>query len=413
MSTTQQHSEQEQNGQQGPQILDGRATAAAIKEELREQVAELRARGIVPGLGTVLVGDDPASHSYVKGKHRDCAEVGLASIRRDLPGDITQEELEAVIDELNADPACTGYIVQLPLPQHIDTNAILERIDPAKDADGLHPMNLGRLVLDVYGQGDAPLPCTPAGIVELIRRHGLDVKGKDVAVLGRGITVGRPLGLLLSRRDVNATVTLAHTGTRDLDEVLAAADIIVAAIGVGLSGLIARPLFSVASTYLVVSALVIGTIIVFALGGLAVRSEATTYSRPYDSNGNVDCESWDSYTYEAPRFDLVWWALAANPFVVLADATPTEFNTSGYPVDLYGQIKFGVRSAQLSPLEQRWDDCDPESGSQTAEQVIDETVPSWFVGLGVQVVLAGALFAGAWARTRTPARRLPPGTRIA
>lgn len=232
MSTTQQHSEQEQNGQQGPQILDGRATAAAIKEELREQVAELRARGIVPGLGTVLVGDDPASHSYVKGKHRDCAEVGLASIRRDLPGDITQEELEAVIDELNADPACTGYIVQLPLPQHIDTNAILERIDPAKDADGLHPMNLGRLVLDVYGQGDAPLPCTPAGIVELIRRHGLDVKGKDVAVLGRGITVGRPLGLLLSRRDVNATVTLAHTGTRDLDEALAAADIIVAAIGV-------------------------------------------------------------------------------------------------------------------------------------------------------------------------------------
>ncbi|MCZ0710257.1 ABC transporter permease [Microbacterium paraoxydans] len=195
--------------------------------------------------------------------------------------------------------------------------------------------------------------------------------------------------------------------------VLAAEIIIVAAIGVGLSGLIARPLFSVASTYLVVSALVIGTIIVFALGGLAVRSEATTYSRPYDSNGNVDCESWDSYTYEAPRFDLVWWALAANPFVVLADATPTEFNTSGYPVDLYGQIKFGVRSAQLSPLEQRWDDCDPESGSHTAEQVIDETVPSWFVGLGVQVVLAGALFAGAWARTRTPARRLPPGTRIA
>ncbi|WP_249520981.1 ABC transporter permease [Microbacterium sp. ER1] len=195
--------------------------------------------------------------------------------------------------------------------------------------------------------------------------------------------------------------------------ILAVEIVIVAAIGVGLSGLIARPLFSVASTYLVVSALVIGTIIVFALGGLAVRSEATSYSRPYDSNGNVDCESWESYTYEAPRFDLVWWALAANPFVVLADATPTEFSKDGYPVDLYGQIKWGVRSAQLSPLEQRWDDCDPESGSQTAEEVIDETVPSWFVGLGVQVVLAGALFAGAWGRTRTPARRLPPGTRIA
>ncbi|WP_149084640.1 MULTISPECIES: ABC transporter permease [Microbacterium] len=195
--------------------------------------------------------------------------------------------------------------------------------------------------------------------------------------------------------------------------ILAAEIVIVAAIGVGLSGLIARPLFSVASTYLVVSALVIGTLIVFALGGMAVRSEATTYTRPYDGNGNVDCESWETYTYEVPRFDLVWWALAANPFVVLADATPTEFNTAGYPIDLYGQIKFGVRSAQLSPLEQRWDDCDLESTSRTAEQVIDETVPSWFVGLGVQVVLAGALFAGAWARTRTPARRLPPGTRIA
>ena len=195
--------------------------------------------------------------------------------------------------------------------------------------------------------------------------------------------------------------------------ILAAEIVIVAAIGVGLSGLIARPLFSVATTYLVVSALVIGTLIVFALGGMAVRSEATTYSRPYDSNGNVDCESWDSYTYQAPRFDLVWWALAANPFVVLADATPTEFSDAGYPLDLYGQIKFGVRSAQLSPLEQRWDDCDPDSTSRTAEQVIDETVPSWFVGLGVQVLLAGSLFAGAWARTRTPARQLPPGTRIA
>jgi ABC-type transport system involved in multi-copper enzyme maturation permease subunit len=189
--------------------------------------------------------------------------------------------------------------------------------------------------------------------------------------------------------------------------------IIVAAIGVGLSGLIARPLFSVATTYLVVAGLVIGTLIAFTLGGLAVRSEATTYSRPYDSAGNVDCESWDSYTYEAPRFDLVWWALAANPFVVLADATPTEFSRDGNPVDLFGQIKLGVRTAQLSPLEQRWDDCDLEGSYPTARETIDSTVPSWFVGLGVQVVLAGALFAGAWARTRTPARRLPPGTRIA
>jgi hypothetical protein len=195
--------------------------------------------------------------------------------------------------------------------------------------------------------------------------------------------------------------------------VLAAEIIVVAAIGVGLSGLIARPLFSVATTYLVVSAFVIGTLIVFALGGMAVRSEATSYSRPYDGNGNVDCESWDSYTYEVPRFDLVWWALAANPFVVLADATPTEFSADGYPVDLFGQIKYGVRTAQLSPLEQRWDECDPEMSGRTAETVINETVPSWFVGLGVQVVVAGSLFAGAWARTRTPAKRLPPGTRIA
>ena len=217
---------------QGPQRLDGTATAGAIKGELTERVARLKERGIVPGLATVLVGDDPASHSYVGGKHRDCAEVGIASIRRELPETVSQEELEAVIDELNADPACTGYIVQLPLPGHIDTQAILERIDPDKDADGLHPTNLGRLVLDVYGEGDAPLPCTPHGIVELLRRHHIDLVGKDVVVLGRGITVGRPLGLLLSRRDVNATVTLAHTGTRDLDAVLSRADVVVAAIGV-------------------------------------------------------------------------------------------------------------------------------------------------------------------------------------
>lgn len=195
--------------------------------------------------------------------------------------------------------------------------------------------------------------------------------------------------------------------------VLAVEIVIVAAIGVGLSGLIARPLFSVASTYLVVSAFVIGTLILFGLGGMAVRSEATSYSRPYDALGNVDCENWDVQTYDVPRFDLVWWALAANPFVVLADATPTEFSADGYPVDLFGQIKYGVRSAQQSPLEQRWDECDPASLSPDAEDVIESTVPSWFIGLGVQVIVAGSLFAGAWARTRTPARRLPPGTRIA
>lgn len=221
-----------QRPQDQPQILDGKATAQTIKAELAQRVSALRSQGITPGLGTVLVGEDPASRSYVAGKHRDCEEVGLASIRRELPAETTQEELEAVIDELNEDPACTGYIVQLPLPGHLDTQRILERIDPAKDADGLHPMNLGRLVLNVYGQSEAPLPCTPNGIIELLRRHRIDLVGKNVVVLGRGITVGRPLGLLLSRRDVNATVTLAHTGTQNLDAVLAAADVIVAAIGV-------------------------------------------------------------------------------------------------------------------------------------------------------------------------------------
>ncbi|MFJ6534201.1 ABC transporter permease [Microbacterium sp. NPDC091662] len=196
--------------------------------------------------------------------------------------------------------------------------------------------------------------------------------------------------------------------------VLAAEIIIVAAIGVGLSGLIARPLFSVATTYLVVAALVFGTLIAFGLGGMAVRSEATVYSRPYDMNGDPDCDRWEvNSTREVPRFDLVWWTLAANPFVVLADATPTEYATGGYPADLFGQIKYGLRSAQLSPLEQRWDECDPGGDYRTPREVIDSTVPSWFVGLGVQVVIAGSLFAGAWARTRTPARRLPPGTRIA
>ncbi len=212
-------------------VLDGKATAAAIKDELAVRVRALAARGVQPGLGTVLVGDDPASKSYVAGKHRDCAQVGIRSIRRDLPETITQEELEAVIDELNADDETTGYIVQLPLPKHIDTNRILERIDPDKDADGLHPTNLGRLVLNVGAPMASPLPCTPNGIIELLRRHGIDLAGRNVLVVGRGVTVGRPLGLLLTRKAVNATVTLAHTGTTDLEDHLGRADVVVAAAG--------------------------------------------------------------------------------------------------------------------------------------------------------------------------------------
>lgn len=214
-----------------PQILDGKATAAEIKKELAERVEALKAKGVTAGLGTVLVGDDPASHSYVGGKHRDCAEIGIASIRKDLPEDITQEELEKEIEDLNNNPECTGYIVQLPLPKHIDTNRILEKIDPDKDADGLHPTNLGRLVLNVGDELDSPLPCTPNGVIELVERHGLSWKGKKVAVLGRGITVGRPLGLLLTRKGINATPTLVHTGTEDVDGALRDADIIVAAVG--------------------------------------------------------------------------------------------------------------------------------------------------------------------------------------
>lgn len=213
-------------------ILDGTATAKAIKAELTVRVAELRERGVVPGLGTVLVGSDPGSQWYVAGKHKDCAEVGIESIRRDLPEDVTQDELFAVIDELNADPACTGYIVQLPLPKHIDTDAVLERIDPAKDADGLHPTNLGRLVLRVDQPIDTPLPCTPRGVIELVERHGISWQGKDVVVVGRGVTVGRAIGSLLTRREFNATVTLTHTGTVDLDAHLRRADVIVAAAGV-------------------------------------------------------------------------------------------------------------------------------------------------------------------------------------
>lgn len=214
------------------QILDGKRAATDIKAELALRVHELRSQGVVPGLGTVLVGDDPASHSYVGGKHRDCAEVGIASIRRDLSADITQGELEAVLDDLNEDPAVSGYIVQLPLPPHIDQNAILERIRPDKDADGLHPINLGKLVLNVNGPLTSPLPCTPYGIVELLNRNGISLAGKEVLVLGRGVTVGRPLGLLLTRKAVNATVTLAHTGTTDLPALLQRADVVVAAAGV-------------------------------------------------------------------------------------------------------------------------------------------------------------------------------------
>ncbi|ERK72857.1 bifunctional methylenetetrahydrofolate dehydrogenase/methenyltetrahydrofolate cyclohydrolase [Leifsonia aquatica] len=213
-------------------ILDGKATAAAIKSELTERVTRLREQGVVPGLGTILVGDDPGSQWYVAGKHRDCAEVGIASIRRDLPADISQAELEAVIEDLNADPDCTGFIVQLPLPPHLDTDAILELVDPAKDADGLHPTNLGRLMLNVNRPITTPLPCTPRGVIELMERHGIELNGKHVVVVGRGVTVGRSIGSLLTRREYNATVTLTHTGTVDLDEHLKRADVIVAAAGV-------------------------------------------------------------------------------------------------------------------------------------------------------------------------------------
>lgn len=213
-------------------ILDGKATASAIKHELTERVTRLREQGVVPGLGTILVGDDPGSQWYVAGKHRDCAEVGIASIRRDLPADISQAELEAVVEELNDDPDCTGFIVQLPLPPHLDTDAILELVDPAKDADGLHPTNLGRLVLNVSRPITTPLPCTPRGVIELMERHGIELDGKHVVVVGRGVTVGRPIGSLLTRREYNATVTLTHTGTVDLDAHLKRADVIVAAAGV-------------------------------------------------------------------------------------------------------------------------------------------------------------------------------------
>ncbi|MFC9832255.1 bifunctional methylenetetrahydrofolate dehydrogenase/methenyltetrahydrofolate cyclohydrolase [Rhodococcus sp. NPDC127530] len=209
-------------------ILDGKATRDEIFEDLKVRVSALKDKGITPGLGTVLVGDDPGSAAYVRGKHNDCAKVGITSIRRDLPGDITQEKLDATIDELNANPECTGYIVQLPLPKQLDENAALERIDPDKDADGLHPVNLGRLVLGK----EAPLPCTPRGILHLLRRYEVPIEGAHVVVIGRGVTVGRPIGLLFTRRSENATVTLCHTRTRDLGAEVRRADIVIAAAGV-------------------------------------------------------------------------------------------------------------------------------------------------------------------------------------
>jgi methylenetetrahydrofolate dehydrogenase (NADP+)/methenyltetrahydrofolate cyclohydrolase len=217
-------------------VLDGVATAASIKAELAERVVELKKQGIHPGLGTLLVGDDPASRSYVAGKHRDCAEVGIESIRVDLPATASEQDVRDAIAALNADPSVTGYIVQLPLPDGIDENAMLELIDPAKDADGLHPTNLGRLVLTVdpstVSGRPAPLPCTPAGIVEMLRRYDIPLSGQHVVIVGRGLTVGRPLGLLLTRKGLDATVTLTHSRTRDLEAEVRRADVVVAAVGV-------------------------------------------------------------------------------------------------------------------------------------------------------------------------------------
>ena len=207
--------------------LDGNLYRDEIFADLSTRVAALKAQGITPGLATVLVGDDPASHAYVKMKHRDCEQIGVRSIRRDLPADISQEDLLRVLDELNADPDCTGYIVQLPLPKHLDENAVLEHIDPSKDADGLHPVNLGKLVLNE----PAPLPCTPHGAIALLRRFDVELNGAKVVVIGRGVTVGRPIGLMLTRRSENSTVTLCHTGTKDLAAETQTADVVIAAAG--------------------------------------------------------------------------------------------------------------------------------------------------------------------------------------
>jgi methylenetetrahydrofolate dehydrogenase (NADP+)/methenyltetrahydrofolate cyclohydrolase len=217
--------------------IDGVATASAIKAEMRERVSALKARGITPGLATLLVGDDPGSVSYVAGKHRDCAEVGMESIRIDLPGTASEADVRAAIAQLNADDRVTGFIVQLPLPAGIDENAMLELVSPDKDADGLHPINLGRLVLGVdpstsSGTGGSPLPCTPAGVVELLQRYDIPTAGQRVIVIGRGLTVGRPLGLLLTRKGIDATVTLAHSRTKNLADEVRRADIVIAAVGV-------------------------------------------------------------------------------------------------------------------------------------------------------------------------------------
>jgi methylenetetrahydrofolate dehydrogenase (NADP+)/methenyltetrahydrofolate cyclohydrolase len=212
--------------------LDGVATAAAIKQELTGRIAALKARGITPGLATLMVGEDPGSVSYVAGKHRDCAEVGMESIRIDLPETASEADIRAAIAQLNADDRVTGFIVQLPLPAGIDENAMLELVHPDKDADGLHPINLGRLVLGVEGPLDSPLPCTPAGVVELLQRHDIPISGQHVVVIGRGLTVGRPLGLLLTRKGIDATVTLTHSRTKNLADEVRRADIVIAAVGV-------------------------------------------------------------------------------------------------------------------------------------------------------------------------------------
>lgn len=212
-------------------VLDGKTCAAEIKQELADRVQRLRERGCAPGLGTILVGNDPGSATYVAGKHRDCAEVGIESIRVDLPESATEDEILEAVSQLNDNPECTGYIVQLPLPQGVDTNRVLEAIDPAKDSDGLHPTNLGRLVLRVSEEIDSPLPCTPRAVIELMERNGINLDGLDICVVGRGTTVGRSIGLLLTRKDINATVTLCHTGTVNLATKVRAADVVVAATG--------------------------------------------------------------------------------------------------------------------------------------------------------------------------------------
>ena len=211
------------------QILDGKAFAKQIKEELALRVNDLKARGMTPGLGTILVGDDPGSRQYVGGKHKDCAEVCVNSIRIDLPETATQADVLAAVKDMNNNPACTGYIVQLPLPKVVNTQVILEAIDPAKDADGLHPMNLGRLTAGFKGA----LPCTPRGIVELLHHYKIPVNGAEVTIVGRGLTVGRPLSLMLNSREQNATVHLVHTGTRSIKEHTLKSDITVVAVGVG------------------------------------------------------------------------------------------------------------------------------------------------------------------------------------